>query len=224
MEPFYIAFGTFILILVGVALISRYVSRRRREAFQAWARDSGWTYVPRDDRWLRYFNAPMFRRGIRRGTRHVVTGSLRGRKLVAFEYYYVERQGSGRNKRNVTYRFAVAALFTPKVRPMLEVSREMIGHRIMGVFGMKDLQLESEEFNRAFRIEAENDRFAYDILHPRTMEWMLGDERFKSLPFRLEGPMLLTWTRGRLIPENVPAMATFLVEVIERVPDYVWQD
>ncbi|ASO23039.1 hypothetical protein FHR81_003701 [Actinoalloteichus hoggarensis] len=216
-----LAFG---LLIVGTLLIARHLRRKRRAEFQAWADAHGWSYRPRDDRWVGHFQAPMFRRGHRRGAQHVVEGAHRGRRLVVFEYFYVERQGSGKNRRDTTYRFAVASVFTPTPRPVLEVTREHLGHRLMSVFGVKDLQLESEEFNRAFRIDTEDGRFAYDILHPRTMEWMLGDERFRSLPFRFDGGNLLSWRSGRLRPADIAPLATFVVDIVERVPDYVWQD
>ncbi|APU17915.1 MULTISPECIES: hypothetical protein [Actinoalloteichus] len=216
-----LAFG---LLILGIFLLGRYLQRRKRAEFQAWADAHGWSYRPRDDRWAGHFRAPLFHRGHRRGAHHVVEGSHRGRRLVVFEYFYVERQGSGKNRRNVTYRFAVASVFTPAPRPTLEVSREHVGHRLLGVFGVKDLQLESEEFNRAFRIQTEDDRFAYDILHPRTMEWMLGDERFKALPFRIDNGDLMSWRQGRLRPADIAPLATFVVDILERVPDYVWQN
>jgi len=46
--------------------------------------------------------------------------------------------------------------------------------------------LESEEFNRAFKIKTAQNKFAYDVLHPRMMEWMLADQRAIRFPFRFE--------------------------------------
>jgi hypothetical protein len=44
-----------------------------------------------------------------------------------------------------------------------------------------DLQLESPEFNRLFRVDCADDRYASAVLHPRMMEWMLAAVRSDGL-------------------------------------------
>lgn len=85
------------------------------------------------------------------------------------------------------------------------MNREDLGRKLLGLVGVRDLQLESEDFNKKFHIRTENDRFAYDILHPRMMEWMLADQRALSSPFRFERGDLVTWTEGRFDPSTVDA-------------------
>ena len=208
--------------LLWVIAVQWRLYKRKVAAFTAYAARNGWRYLERDDDLAqRYLGSP-FGLGFGQQARHVLHGSYRGRDLVAFEYSYKEYRDSGNERRTVTYRNTVVALGTPAARPTLELSREGFGRKLLGLVGVRDLQLESEQFNKTFHIRAENDRFAYDVLHPRTMEWMLADQRCRELPFRFERADLLTWRSGSIDLPTAQRMLDFLCDVLERVPSFVW--
>src|SRR5256885_4140375 len=149
-----------VVIIAAAVLIVRWqLHKRKVAAFTAFAAARGWTYRQRDDRLTeRYLGTP-FGQGFGRQAVDVLSGPHRGRTFAAFEYVYKEHQGSGKNRRTVTYRNTIVALDTPAPRPTLELSREGIGRKLLGLVGIRDLQLESEEFNKMFHIRAENDKF-----------------------------------------------------------------
>lgn len=212
-----------VVVAAGVLVVRWQLHKRKVAAFIAFAASRGWVYRERDDALAdRYLGTP-FGQGFGRKAEHVLAGPHRGRSLVAFEYTYKEQHGSGKNRRTVTYRNTVVALGTPAPRPTLEVSREGIGRKLLGLVGIRDLQLESEEFNKSFRIRTEDDKFAYDVLHPRTMEWMLADQRCRDQPFRFERADLLTWRQGSVDPHSVVWMLDYLCDVLDRVPGFVWK-
>jgi hypothetical protein len=212
-----------VVIGVGTWLIQRELHKRKVAEFTAFAAKRGWHYAEKDNSLAgRYVGQP-FGKGFGREAKHVLAGQHRGRDLIAFEYIYKEKRGSGKDQRTETFRNTVVALHTPASRPTLEVSREGLGRRLLGMVGIRDLQLESEEFNKSFHIRTEDDKFAYDVLHPRTMEWMLGDQRCTDLPFRFERADLLTWRDGTIDLGTVDAMGDYLCDVLERVPSFVWK-
>jgi hypothetical protein len=208
---------------VGVGVLRWQLHKRKVAEFTAFAATIGWRYAERDDSLAARFLGTPFGRGFGRTARHVLAGDHRGREAMAFEYSYKEREGSGKNQRIVTYTNTVAAVTTPAARPTLEVGREGIGRRLLGLVGIRDLQLESEEFNKAFHIRTEDDKFAYDILHPRTMEWMLAEERCRELPFRFERADLVTWRPGGIDLAEVGRLLDYLCDVLDRVPGFVWK-
>lgn len=210
-------------IAVAVLVVRWQLHKRKVAAFTAFARSRGWRYAERDDRLVDRYRGTPFGQGFGKQALHVLSGSHRERELVAFEYVYKEHEGSGKNRRTVTYRHTVVALATPAPRPTLELSREGFGRKLLGLVGIRDLQLESEEFNKTFRIRTEDDKFAYDVLHPRTMEWMLGDQRCHDLPFRFERADLLTWRRGSIDLAATVWMLDYLCDVLDRVPSFVWK-
>jgi hypothetical protein len=209
-------------LVAGGLVLQWRLAKRKIAAFTAYAVGNGWRYLERDDELAQRYLGTPFGRGFGRRARHVLHGTYRGRELVAFEYVYKENQGSGNDRRTVTYRNTVVALGTPAARPTLELGREGFGRKLLGLVGVRDLQLESEQFNKTFHIRAENDRFAYDVLHPRTMEWMLADQRCRDLPFRFERSDLLTWRTGAIDPGTAQWMLDFLCDVLDRVPTFVW--
>nr|WP_280358301.1 DUF3137 domain-containing protein [Nocardia otitidiscaviarum] len=126
------------------------------------------------------------------------------------------------NKSTVVHSWQFVALALPSCRPWLSVSRDF-GSGLFSRRGRKGVLLESQEFNERFRIDAASERFAYDVLNPRMMEWLLADARANTVGFRFEGQWAITVRAGRLRPDEVWFHADFLHDVIGLVPDFVWR-
>jgi len=218
-----------LLIIAGLALTGgvMYLQHRARRkkiaAFTAFAAERGWHYAERDRSLVDRFLGDPFGRGHSRTAEHVLRGEYRGRQVMAFEYSYKETHNSGQDQRTETYTHTVVALSLPNAKPTLQVGREGLGRKLLGLVGVRDLQLESEQFNDTFHIKTDNDRFAYDILHPRMMEWMLADQRALSTPFRFERGDLMTWDRNRIELPKVLWMLDYLCDVVDQVPGFVWK-
>jgi hypothetical protein len=220
----YVLLAIAVVLFIGAVWYFQYKARQKKIAeFTAFARQRGWTYTERDRSLVNRFLGDPFGQGHGRNAQHALRGEHRGRQIMAFEYSYQETHGSGKDQRTETYRFTVVALSLPAGKPTLQVSREGFGRKLLGLVGVRDLQLESEQFNEAFHIKTDNDRFAYDILHPRMMEWMLADQRAQSAPFRFERGDLMTWNRGRIDLTKAGWMLEYLCDVVEQVPSFVWK-
>ncbi|MGH3647042.1 MAG: hypothetical protein ACRDTM_07690 [Micromonosporaceae bacterium] len=215
------------IAVIGLAIGGAIVGMRRareREAkktaaLYAWAQSQGWKYLSEAPTLTGRFQGEPFGAGYERRALHVLSGVHRGREIVAFEYRHTVKQG----KSSTTYTHLVVATPTPSPRPWLQVGQEGAGSKLLALFGARDLQLESEEFNRVFRISTGSDRFAYDVLHPRMMEWLLADQRSRQVPFRFEASDLMCWSRTEMNPHHVIWMANYLMDLAERVPDFVWR-
>jgi hypothetical protein len=219
----YVLLAIAAVLVVGAIMYFQYKARQKKIAeFTAFAAERGWRYAVRDRSLVNRFLGDPFGQGHSRDAEHVLRGGHRGRQIMAFEYSYKETQGSGKDQRTVTYNYTVVALSLPADKPTLQVGREGLGRKLLGLVGVRDLQLESEQFNEAFHIKTDNDRFAYDILHPRMMEWMLADQRARAAPFRFERGDLMTWDRGRIDLPKVRWMLEYLCDVVDQVPSFVW--
>ena len=212
-------FGLFVWGIVVAVRRARARERQKTAYLWDWARRNGWTYVTSDPSLTRRFQGRPFGQGTNRRALHVLAGVHRGRQMIAFEYFYTVSNGEN----STTHRRLIAAIPTPSPRPYLELTLEGAGSKLLELVGVRDLQLESEEFNRVFRIRTGSDRFAYDVLHPRMMEWLLADQRSRTVPFRFEGNALLCWSGGEMNPQHVTWMADYLADVADRVPGYVWR-
>src|SRR5688572_4861151 len=92
------------VIAIGVAVIVvRWQLHKRKVAeFTAFAARRGWRYAERDNGLVDRYLGPPFGEGFGKQALHVLSGPHRGRELVAFEYVYKEREGSGKDQRTVT--------------------------------------------------------------------------------------------------------------------------
>lgn len=212
------------IVVVGAILYFQWQSHKKKVAeFTNFAKQRGWQYLQHDRGLGRRFLGKPFDDGRNRRGKHALRGKHRDRHVLAFEYSYQEVQGSGDNRKTKTYHYTVAALKLPKDMPTLQVGPEGWGSKLVGAVGFRDLQLESEEFNKKFRIKGENDKFSYDVLHPRMMEWLLADQRAQSVPFRFERGDLVAWTEGKIDLQRVDWMVEYICDIVDRVPGFVWK-
>jgi len=218
-----LAVAVVVVLGTGSFMVSRYLHRKRVAELTSWAHTNGWAYAEDAGELVDRFVGAPFGLGFGRKASHLLRTTMGGRPVVAFEYQYKERQGSGKDERTVTYTFEIVATTTPASRPTLQITQEHLGTRLLNAVGLDDLQLESEEFNRTFRVSSDDAKFAYDVLHPRTMEWMLADTRARELPVRFERSDILTWDSGRLNPQRAAWAATYLLDLVDRVPQFVWK-
>jgi hypothetical protein len=211
------------LCAVGaVAYFAYQADKKRRAALQSFALSSGWTYAARDDSWCDRFVGAPFGDGDDRRADNVLQGSYEGTPMVAFDYQYETHSTDSKgNRTTTTHRYAVCSLRLPAPLPGLELSPESALTRLAGHLGFDDVELESEDFNRMYRVKARNPKFAYDVLNPRTMSALLGRP---ALHMRLLDVDAVCWESGRLAPTELLARLSTLKLLIGGIPSFVWSD
>lgn len=221
-----IAFAIIGFALVGiVGYLSHLSAKRRREALAATATERGWAFTARDDRWAERFDGQPFGVGHSRQAHNIITGDHDGRGFVAFDYRYSTTETT-RNADGTTstservHPFSIVALQTGAAFPRLRVRPEGVFGRLFGRLAGTDIELESEEFNRAFTVTCENRRFAVDVLHPRMMEYLLGH---RELSWDLRNETLLTAKSGQHSIAELDLALTAIDGILDRIPDLVWR-
>ena len=81
--------------------------------------------------------------------------------------------------------------------PPLRVDPEDFLDRFVGRITGNDIDLESEEFNRAFTVSCPDRKFASDVLHPQMMEFLL---QHRQLGWRFEQDSMLVVARRAARP------------------------
>lgn len=210
-------------LLVGglIAYLSYLADKRRREALAAFAQGRGWTYVGEDPYLVGRFDGAPFGRGFGRRASNAIRGVHLDRPFVAFDYRYKEQQGSGKERRTVTYRFSITVVEHGVVTPGLVVDPENFLERFAGRIFNSDIELESEDFNRAFRVNSPDRRFASAVLHPRMMEHLM---RFQELGWRLEGDAMLLVEDGRYDPSGIDGRLAVMDSILDLVPEFLWRE
>jgi hypothetical protein len=220
---FFVFAALAIAVFITVGVLAWRADKRRREMLMQWASNSGFQYVARDDSWCSRWGHTPFGEGSDRRARNVVTGEYGGRPFVAFDYSYEVQSGTGSGTTNTTtYHYAVCALQLPAPLPQLQVTRENVLTRFGDAIGIaEDIQLESDDFNRKFRVKADDRKFAYDVLTPRTMQALLSRP---PLDWRLAGTDALAWSEGEVTPSLAMEHLQTLRAVVDGIPQFVWND
>ncbi|MFD6093498.1 hypothetical protein ACFWGN_15375 [Oerskovia sp. NPDC060338] len=207
------------LVVVGLMYVFWRAGKARRRMFEAWAARHGLGYADLDRDLAKRWKGTPFGAGHARKATEVLAGQYAGRPALSFTYVWTV----GGGKSETTHTAHVVVLFLPVALPTLELTPEGFGTRVAKAFGGQDIQLESEDFNRAWRIEASDLRFAHQVLHPRLMHRLLEPD-FARRNVRIEGDAILGWTGGRTVLDNVLPLMSRLAVVADAIPDHVWLD
>ena len=196
-------------------------ARRRHAAITGSAAAAGWTYTPRDRRLARRWPGPPFGRGTNRRCTNVLTGRLDGAPAVAFDYSYDTHATDPFGVVSTTRRaYVVCAVALPAPLPSLAVVPR---GRLSGADRLlrAPVEVESEAFNRRFRIRCADPRLASTVLVPRTVEMLL---HCPTLAWRVVGATLLCWEPGRLEVEELPDRLATLAAIRSGIPGFAWDD
>jgi len=160
-----------ILALVPVAILAYRQDRRRRRLLSAWARAKGFQLDETRQRgWEKEFPAfSLFTRGHSRHSSRHLEGTVDGRRVRCLDYRFTT--GSGKNRQ--TYRYGMVLLDTGTPVIPLCIRAEHAFDKVGEFFGHDDLDFESAEFSRRFHVSAADRKWAYDVIHPRTMDYLL---------------------------------------------------
>lgn len=214
----------FIAIFTLVAVVGLLQARRRRQhalAIQQFAASNGWTYVPEDDRQCARWQRSPFNEGFDRRAKNVVFGRYRNHEMLAFDYTFKTRTQDSNGSSTQTHYYRICALALPAYLPLLEVGPENVLTRMAHVVGLEDIQFESEDFNRRYRVHGADQKFAYDVLSPRTIQSLLN---LPELRWRTEGSSILSWATGSNDPADLMARLATLATVVDGIPSFVWHD
>ncbi|QGQ18381.1 hypothetical protein GC089_02820 [Cellulomonas sp. JZ18] len=206
--------------LPGLVRLVRRVLRqvRRNRRFRAWAAATGWTYAPVDEHvtfappWA---PATLLSRPL---AFEVLHGTYHGWPVWSYTCRLVS-DGGDRTAPDLH----VVALLLPAPLPRLEVSPETARTRLGTAFGGRDMTLESVDVNAAYRVEAQDERVAHPVLHPRLLQRLL-DPDLRGSPWRIDGRWLVTRADGPTDLDALPTRLELLRTVADAVPRHVWAD
>lgn len=174
-------------IAVGAAAYRHVRGQRRRRELMAFASRAGLRYSHGDPFGTVGLGFRLFREGDGRGVENVCWGTTGGLEVRLFDYWYYERSRDDRGHEHRVHRyFSCVLIRIPGIYgPRLTIAPERALSRLADAVGFRDLQFESEDFNRAFQVEVTGDeRFAYALLDAGMIEWLptaARGHRFETL-------------------------------------------
>jgi hypothetical protein len=100
------------------------------------------------------------------------------------------------------------------------VTPEGLVGRFFGRLTNSDIELESEDFNRAFTVTCPDRKFASDVLHPRMMEFLL---QRPELAWRFDRDSMLMIRSGPQTTSEIDAKLATMDAIGDQIPEFVWR-
>lgn len=225
MPTFIPCFFVGFLVLVVVLIVVGYrQTKQRREAMAAWAQRCGLSFSPDHDDHLkeRFPDFKCLRQGDQdRYAYNICRGRWNGRDLTAFDYHYETRSTDSKGRTSTTsHHFSAVILCADIPLKPLVIRGETVFDKMAGFFGYDDIDFESTEFSRRFYVKSPDRRWAYDVIHARTMEFLLQSPRFN---IQFDHVHIIAWRERTLRLPQFEQALTLIEGVLERFPDYLIQ-
>lgn len=136
---------------------------------------------------------------------------------IVFEYQYTT--GSGKNR--TTHHRTCAIVDTGLAAPHTEIGPEGFFAGLGRMVGIRDIELESPEFNELYRVTGADERFAITLLDPAMIAWMLSPAGGgASVKMELLGPRLLCFV-DRIDVEQSPGFLDWAQGFRAQIPRVV---
>jgi hypothetical protein len=177
-----------------------------------------WQLIGRDDALIAKYD--LTTAGFGHTTEKVIRGSNDGLPIEACIHRwktqrtetYTDSEGRART-RTVTENHSeiLTAIMMPFSFPLISVGSG---------WGGKKVRFESEEFNDRYPVRTDDPKFASDVIHPRTMEFLMA---IQPPGFRIEGSVM-RFSVDRHDTQLIGFCADFAHEFLGRVPSFVWKN
>ncbi len=186
MDPGRVMLTLFLIICGCIAFIffcqfAYLQQKKRREALAALAASLGWRFDPSRDgaHEDRYGQFPVFRQGHSRCAYNTITGKMtvdgRTMSVRMGDYRYRVTSKSGKSTTTTTHVFSYVIFELPFLGDQdLFIRTEGFFDRLAAFVGFDDIDFESARFSDRFHVKSSDKKFAYDIVHPRMMEFLFS--------------------------------------------------
>jgi hypothetical protein len=227
--------GLVVWVAIYLATLAAERERQRLAALSAWAGANGFAFYKTDvfDLDQRYRGMGQIGRGHNRYAYEVLQRSDPVWAFI-FRYHFqttetrtVHHTDSNGNSSTSTetyeetHQHAYLVIELGAAFPMLSIRPEHWGDKVAGFLGFDDINFESEQFSGRYFVKSADKQFAYAVIHPQMMEWLM-DKRFVG---QLEqGKFVIDITGIKFEPGPIADAWAQAIGFINRIPPFVWQD
>ncbi|GIK17906.1 MAG: hypothetical protein DYG93_08205 [Leptolyngbya sp. PLA2] len=211
-----------VLVLIAIVWAVHFASVRRREALAALADRLGLRFDARRDRRHddEYSHFEVFRQGHSRAAYNTISGTItlvgRECRIKTGDFTYTVNHGKSSTAFNLSY----LILHLPfEAAPDLLIRREGVFDKLAGAFGFPDINFESSEFSRRFHVRCRDRKFAYDVVTPRMMEFLLATD--PGVIDIERARLCMTDGTRRWTPEEFESRIRWVGDFLARWPEHV---
>jgi hypothetical protein len=211
-----------ICVAIAAVAIPWLLANRRREELAVVAARHGLEYSHHDPFGCTRVAFPLFRKGDGRIAEDVMwREQANGQALRGFDFSYYDesRDGAGNTVRSYRH-FTCVMAQVDGAWPEVSISREGILEKALGLVGLGDIELESEEFNRRFALRSPDRRFAVTLVDARMIDFLLSTEA--QFAFFVKGRWLLLVSEP-VSSDMLPALMRLGEAFVQHIPRVVYE-
>ncbi|MGZ0654195.1 hypothetical protein ACWPKS_01175 [Coraliomargarita sp. W4R72] len=212
------------IILVGVIAYVGYLqAKKRREALERIAQELNFQFYPKKDSSFarRYGFLDHMDDGSRRYVFNRISGEIEGNEVNAFDYHYetYSRDSKGRRSTNHHY-YSIFTLSLPARFPELNIEREGFFSKIGQALGFDDIDFESLEFSKRYKVKSSDKKFAYDFCNAQMIDYLLQQQ---DLIIEVDGHTLALTFKGKLSIQAIRPNIDRLLRIRALMPGYLFK-
>ncbi|MCK5558540.1 MAG: hypothetical protein KAJ01_09180 [Candidatus Hydrogenedentes bacterium] len=211
----------FIALAVGLTILGAYQSAKRRKELTAWARSKGLRFTPSKDPGMdqRFPGFKCLRQGRNRYAYNIMEGDWSGRPTIAFDYHYETRSSDSKGRSQTHHHhFSAVIVRSQQLLKPLFIRPEHFFDRVTEFFGFDDIDFESAEFSRKFYVKAKDRRWAYDVIHTRTMQFLLDMPQFT---IQFDPLHVIAHRSSKFKTSEFEAAVKLILGILDRFPKYL---
>jgi hypothetical protein len=171
----------FLIVFAVFAYYAHAQQKQRRLDLAALASQLGWHFDPDADysHDSEYAQFGIFNQGHSRYAFNTLLGAIdvggHSCRAIMGDYHYQTTSSNGKTTTTHTHLFSYLLIHLPYQQlPDLYIRREGIFDSIKRAFGFDDIDFESAEFSKRYYVKSPDKRFAYDVVHPGMMAYLLA--------------------------------------------------
>lgn len=159
------------------------------------------------------------RQGQDRYAYNLTQGQWANRPYVGFDYHY-ETTSTDSKGRSRTHNHYFSAVILESEIPLKElfIRPEGFFDKLTEFFGYDDIDFESAEFSRKFYVKARDKRWAYDVIHQRTMEFLLARATFT---IKFDRRRVIAYRGSKFKPLEFEQAAEVIRGILDLLPEYL---
>lgn len=213
-----------IAVVVGLAIYSYYRAQQRRKDLMMLAARHGWRFVSAKDHGMesRFAAFECLQKGSNRYAYNILEGTYGKRRICGFDYHFETYSTDSKgNTQTHHHQFSAVVLDTGLPLKPLAIRPEGFFDKITEFFGIDDIDFESSQFSREFYVTSPDRRWAFDVIHQATMEFLLSAPRFN---IELAGPRVMAHRSNCFAPDEFEHALQVVSGIIDRLPNYLLRE
>lgn len=222
MELQILIFIGFIALIGVIAYFGHLQAKKRREAFQRIAAELGFIFYPQKDSGFakRYGFLDHMDDGHRRYAFNRMSGKIDGQGVHVFDYHYETYSTDSKGRRSTRHHyFSIFTLDLPARFPELNIEREGFFSKIGQAMGFDDIDFESLEFSKRYKVKSRDKKFAYDFCNAQMIDFLM---RQQDLIIEVDGNTLALTFKGKLSIEAIRPNLDRLQKIRSLMPNYLF--